>query len=323
MFMTDKIPQILEDIEKKHNIKIIFAVESGSRVWGMDSPDSDYDIRGVYIELDEIQRNNFITNSKTKTIDGFTEDRLYDWVFWDIRSFLRFVKDNNSTSIDWIMSNLCYVGNNELDIIRNKFSKYFDINVYLMHHYGLMKSMYEKFVNPLRKSKEMIDNKKILNKVDNVSKNLDILRISKSEKLDSIVSRCMDELTQIKEIAKNEYNEDNIYTNTKIKKILYVCRSALSIEYILQKNSIPPLDINIILKEVELKFDKKYIKDIITLKRKTKELEELDCPEWIILWYNELDSIIVKKFSELRKNYKSIEKDIYVNYYLDCITNYI
>ena len=39
--MTDKIIQILDDLEKKHSIKIIFSVESGSRVWGMESKDSD------------------------------------------------------------------------------------------------------------------------------------------------------------------------------------------------------------------------------------------------------------------------------------------
>ena len=75
--MTDKILPILEDIEQKYNIKIIFAVESGSRVWGMDSPDSDYDLRGVYIELDDIQNlidcgaygiaiSGLITRSKDK-----------------------------------------------------------------------------------------------------------------------------------------------------------------------------------------------------------------------------------------------------------------
>lgn len=321
--MTDKIPQILADIEQEHHIKIIFAVESGSRVWGLDSPDSDYDIRGVYIELDVLERNNFLTSSKTKSIDGFTEDRLYDWVFWDIRSFLKFVNGNNSTSIDWIMSNLCYVGNNQLEIIRERFSKYFDTNMYLLHHYGLLKSMYEKFVNPLRKSKEVLDNKSILNRIECISKNLDILKASRKDKLGNIISKCFDDLTQIRELSNHEYHEENVPLKTKIKKVLYVCRSALSIEYLLQKNKIPPLDINILLQEVDLKFDKKYIEELITLKRKTKELEELDCPEWVTNWYQELDSVMVGKFSQLCQNKKSVSNDIYVNYYLDCIANYV
>lgn len=321
--MTDKIPQILAAIEQEHHIKIIFAVESGSRVWGLDSPDSDYDIRGVYIELDVLERNDFLTSSKNKSIDGFTQDRLYDWVFWDIRSFLKFINNNNSTSIDWVMSNLCYVGNNQLEIIRERFSKYFDTNMYLLHHYGLLKSMYEKFVNPLRKSKEVLDNKSILNRIENISKNLDILKVSRKDKLGNIISKCFDDLNQIRELSNHEYHEDNEPPKTKIKKVLYVCRSALSIEYLFQKNKIPPLDINILLQEVDLKFDKKYIEELITLKRKTKELEEVDCPEWVSNWYQDLDSVMVGKFSQLCQSKKSVSNDIYVNYYLDCIANYV
>lgn len=43
-----EIIAILADIEKQHEIKILWAVESGSRSWGFESPDSDYDIRFVY-----------------------------------------------------------------------------------------------------------------------------------------------------------------------------------------------------------------------------------------------------------------------------------
>ena len=73
------------EIENEHNVKILFAVESGSRVWGMDSPDSDYDIRGVFVSKNPLTRSSvFLSDSKSITIDGFTSDRIYDWVFWDI-----------------------------------------------------------------------------------------------------------------------------------------------------------------------------------------------------------------------------------------------
>ena len=39
----------IADIEKKEQVKILHAVESGSRAWGFASPDSDYDVRFVYI----------------------------------------------------------------------------------------------------------------------------------------------------------------------------------------------------------------------------------------------------------------------------------
>jgi hypothetical protein len=47
--------EIIETIQKKlceteetYNVNIVYAVESGSRAWGFESSDSDYDIRFIY-----------------------------------------------------------------------------------------------------------------------------------------------------------------------------------------------------------------------------------------------------------------------------------
>ena len=124
--MTAKIPEIISQIEHEHNVKILFAVESGSRVWGMDSPDSDYDIRGVFVSKNPLTRSSvFLSDSKSITIDGFTSDRIYDWVFWDITTFLRLLKNNNPTAIDWIISNICYIGEEKLIATKKLFLKNF------------------------------------------------------------------------------------------------------------------------------------------------------------------------------------------------------
>lgn len=47
--MRKKIKEQLRRIEDAENIKILLAVESESRAWGFASPDSDYDVRFVYI----------------------------------------------------------------------------------------------------------------------------------------------------------------------------------------------------------------------------------------------------------------------------------
>ena len=39
----------LKEIENKEQVKILYAVESGSRAWGFASSDSDYDVRFIYI----------------------------------------------------------------------------------------------------------------------------------------------------------------------------------------------------------------------------------------------------------------------------------
>ena len=45
--MQEIIRQKLREIEEKENVKILMAVESGSRAWGFASPDSDYEVRFI------------------------------------------------------------------------------------------------------------------------------------------------------------------------------------------------------------------------------------------------------------------------------------
>src|SRR3989344_5325896 len=47
--MKKQVLNAIKDIEKKHKVKILWAIESGSRAWGFASQDSDYDVRSIHI----------------------------------------------------------------------------------------------------------------------------------------------------------------------------------------------------------------------------------------------------------------------------------
>lgn len=47
--MKERITESLREIEERYDVRILYAVESGSRAWGFDSPDSDYDVRFIYV----------------------------------------------------------------------------------------------------------------------------------------------------------------------------------------------------------------------------------------------------------------------------------
>jgi predicted nucleotidyltransferase len=103
----EKVPEILKRLEKEHDIKIIYAIEAGSRAWGMESHDSDYDIRFIFV-YNDTKRYVSLTPLK-ETFDGFSEDRLYDWQGWDITKSLRLIGLMNPSITEWLYSPMIYM----------------------------------------------------------------------------------------------------------------------------------------------------------------------------------------------------------------------
>ena len=138
----EKISEILKDLEKKYDIEIIYAVEAGSRAWSLESEDSDYDIRFIYK-----QKNNkkYLSLRQAKeTIDGFSEDRLYDWQGWDIIKALRHIHQMNPSITEWIYSPIKYIDNKEFRTSMENLLKEQKRISPLLHHYRSMgKSNYK------------------------------------------------------------------------------------------------------------------------------------------------------------------------------------
>lgn len=315
LIKDDTINTILDGIEKQHDVKIVYAIESGSRAWGMASEDSDYDIRGVYIDVDPVKRNNHVLFKKSKSIDGFSEDRLYDWVFWSLSDYLRFLKDNNSTAMTWTISTMCYRGKENLERIQELFINRFSINALCFHYFGLMRTTYKQYIDPMRYNKEHMSTKLLNQKLDMVKNGLYISDKLNDEQLSDVINKHINELQSIRSLLNNarfgdrkttgnNINDANTIITDKpikinmvksIKKILYVVRAALNIEYILQKNLTPSIDMNETLEAIDLTFDKKLVYDLIKIKKTLLEIDEYECPEWVLSWYNVLEKHMIEK----------------------------
>lgn len=95
----------LRDVEHLEQIKILYAVESGSRGWGFESKDSDYDVRFIYVHpLDWY----LSIEEKRDVIEYSASDQL-DISGWDIKKALKLFKNSNPPLYEWLNSPIIYL----------------------------------------------------------------------------------------------------------------------------------------------------------------------------------------------------------------------
>lgn len=78
--MNEVIMQKLNEIEQRESVRIIMAIESGSRAWGFASPDSDYDVRFVYVRKLE----DTLRLEKYRDVIEWQLDDVLDISGWDL-----------------------------------------------------------------------------------------------------------------------------------------------------------------------------------------------------------------------------------------------
>lgn len=146
MSKQDKILELLANLEDRYNITILYAVESGSRAWGFNSPESDYDIRFIYIhnDLNYYDIWDYLSKKqKLDTIEGFTDDtltddRLLDWGGWDIKKAIQLLKESNPGILEWLHSPIIYLDKNGLAQHMRDVYLQMHTNTSLCYHYRSM-----------------------------------------------------------------------------------------------------------------------------------------------------------------------------------------
>ena len=105
--VKEEILRRLKRAEDEHNVRILMAIESGSRAWGFASPNSDYDVRFIYahkpdwyLAVDLEERRDVIEYPITDDIDLNG---------WDLRKALRLFWKSNPAFVEWIQSPIDYI----------------------------------------------------------------------------------------------------------------------------------------------------------------------------------------------------------------------
>lgn len=102
--MRDIIAERLKSIEEQENIRILHAVESGSRAWGFASPDSDYDVRFIYVR----PRDFYLKLEATRDVLEYPINDLLDINGWDLQKTLRLLHRSNPSVFEWFKSPIVY-----------------------------------------------------------------------------------------------------------------------------------------------------------------------------------------------------------------------
>lgn len=102
--MRARVCAQLRAIEQRYNVRVLYACESGSRGWGFASPDSDYDVRFLYVHRPEWYLR---VESQRDVIELPIDDEL-DVCGWEWRKVLGLLKGANPTLIEWLDSPVVY-----------------------------------------------------------------------------------------------------------------------------------------------------------------------------------------------------------------------
>ncbi|MEK6926734.1 MAG: nucleotidyltransferase domain-containing protein [Nanoarchaeota archaeon] len=139
--MKTELIKEVKKIEKKEKVKVLFLIESGSRAWGWESKDSDYDIRGVYIQ------DYQVVEEGKKQIDKPIGD--LDITLWDFRKFLRLMIKSNPSVWEWLSSDIVYIDNFLRKKLKNIFERDFNRMKLKKHYSSMAKQNFYKYINEI------------------------------------------------------------------------------------------------------------------------------------------------------------------------------
>ena len=141
LLISEIIAEKLKEIEERENVRIIHCVESGSRAWGFASPDSDYDVRFIYVRPKEY----YLRLDKTKDVIEWQLDDTLDINGWDLQKVLRLLHKSNPTVFEWNSSPIIYKTTDEWRTVSSIIENYFVKKSGLYHYLSTAKTNYRKF----------------------------------------------------------------------------------------------------------------------------------------------------------------------------------
>ena len=140
--MRETILNKLTAIESRENVRILLAVESGSRAWGFASPDSDYDVRFIYVRPKE----DYLRLEKTRDVIELPIEGELDINGWDLDKTLRLLHTPNPTLFEWFSSPIVYRETAFASELRSIMQQYFSSRRGLSHYLSMASDNYRAYL---------------------------------------------------------------------------------------------------------------------------------------------------------------------------------
>lgn len=138
--IKQKIMDKLRETEIRYDVKIILAIESGSRGWGFASNDSDYDCRFIYVH----RRDYYISVLEKRDIIEYAVDPVFDINGWDLKKAVQHMMKSNGVMHEWLSSSVIYINKEGLrEDMRNLADKFFNPKAVSYHYLKMAINKYK------------------------------------------------------------------------------------------------------------------------------------------------------------------------------------
>jgi predicted nucleotidyltransferase len=140
--MTEQIQEQITKLEKERNIKVVYAVESGSRAWGFASTNSDWDVRFIYVHNYDWYLS---VEEKKDNIELMLPNDI-DLAGWELRKALLLFRKSNPPLLEWLSSPIVYKESlSTVTRMREAAAEYFNPKSCLYHYFHMARRNYEAY----------------------------------------------------------------------------------------------------------------------------------------------------------------------------------
>ncbi|MGB0953425.1 MAG: nucleotidyltransferase domain-containing protein [Planctomycetota bacterium] len=135
--MEDVIQSELLRIEAGEDVRILFAIESGSRAWGFPSRDSDYDVRFVYAR----RPDGYLSVFEGRDVIELPISGLLDINGWDLKKSYGLMRKSNPPLMEWLLSPIVYRRHAATDNFHEQANEAFRPLAACHHYHSMMRNM--------------------------------------------------------------------------------------------------------------------------------------------------------------------------------------